>query len=197
MDAFTGHPWAVLVATAALAAIVLAVVARRAGRRRAGSDRASAAASPRSLAEAFLAVRRIALVGVSRNRADFSRHLMTDLARRGYEVVPVNPCAEDIDGVRCLPSVAAISPPVEAVLVLTPASSSEHVVRDALRCGVRHVWLHRGAGAGSASPGALAACQTAGVRPVIGLCPYMVLPGAGGVHRLHGSFRRWSAAAAR
>ena len=41
--------------------------------------------------QAFLASRRIALVGFSRNPKDFSRMLDQQLRERGYEVVPVHP----------------------------------------------------------------------------------------------------------
>ena len=42
-------------------------------------------------ANEFLAQRRIALVGVSRDPRDLSRTLFRELRRRGYDVVPVNP----------------------------------------------------------------------------------------------------------
>ena len=42
-------------------------------------------------ARAFLGARRIAVVGVSRNEKDFSRYVLRELARRGHDVVPVNP----------------------------------------------------------------------------------------------------------
>jgi uncharacterized protein len=146
-------------------------------------------------AAAFLAQRRIAVAGVSRDPKDFSRMLARDLARRGYEILPVNPAAPELDGVPCHARVRDIVPPPDALLVLTPADRSAEVVREALAVGVRHVWLHRGAGAGSASPAAVAACQARAVTPVLDLCPYMVLPGAGRGHRLHGMARRWAAAA--
>ena len=151
----------------------------------------------REVARRFLARRRIAVAGVSRDEADFSRRLLRDLAQRGYDVVPVNPALSEVAGARCYARVQDIRPPPEALLLLTPPPRSELVVRDALAAGVRHVWFHRGAGAGSASPGAVAACEAHGVRPVVGLCPYMVLPGAGAGHRLHGRVRRWTVALAR
>jgi len=39
----------------------------------------------------FLAQRRIALVGVSRDPRDLSRALFRELRGRGYDVVPVHP----------------------------------------------------------------------------------------------------------
>ncbi len=42
-------------------------------------------------AREFLAQKRIALVGVSRQEKDFSRMVLRELVRRGYDVVPSAP----------------------------------------------------------------------------------------------------------
>lgn len=145
---------------------------------------------PIDRARDFLAARRIAVAGVSRNEKDFSRYLVSELLQRGYDVVPVNPALAEAEGCPAFPTVSAIHPPVEAVLVLTAPAATEPVVRDALDAGVRKIWLHRGAGAGSATPGALALCRASGVEPVHDLCPFMVLTGAAFPHRFHGFVRR-------
>jgi predicted CoA-binding protein len=137
----------------------------------------------------FLAARRIALVGFSRNPADFSRMLDAQLRQRGYDVVPVHPEGGERDGRPCFPRVGAVDPPPAAALLLVPPAQAEAVVRDCLDAGVRRIWLHRGGGKGSASPEALALCASRGVVPVVNLCPMMVLPGTSWPHRLHGWFR--------
>ncbi len=137
----------------------------------------------------FLASRRIALVGFSRNPKDFSRMLDAQLRERGYEVVPVHPEGGERDGRRAFPRVSAIEPPVEGALLLVPPALAESVVRDCLDAGLRRIWFHRGGGKGSASQEALALCKARGVTPVQDLCPMMVLPGASWPHRLHGWFR--------
>lgn len=140
-------------------------------------------------AQAFLALRRIALVGLSREPKDFSRYLFDELVRRGYDVVPVNPALAEVAGRRSFARVSEIAPPVQGALLLTPGARSAEAVRDCIAAGVRSLWLHRGAGAGSATPEALAAAREAGVEPVTGICPFMALPGAGWFHRVHGFFR--------
>ncbi len=145
---------------------------------------------PLDRARAFLDVRRIAVVGVSRNEKDFSRTLLRELLRRGYDAVPVNPALAEADGRRAYGRVSEIDPPVEAALLLTSPAATDAVLRDALAAGVRKVWLHRGAGPGSATPAALALCEASGVEVVHDLCPFMALPDAGLPHRLHGFFRR-------
>jgi len=137
----------------------------------------------------FLKLPRIALVGLSRDPQDFSRALFRELAERGYDVVPVNPALGEVEGRRCWAKVSLVAPPVQGALLLTPPARSAEAVRDCLAAGVRELWLHRGAGAGSASPEAIEVAQAAGVEPVTGLCPFMALEGAGWFHRVHRFFR--------
>jgi len=138
---------------------------------------------------AFLELSRIALVGLSRDPRDFSRTIFRELVERGYDVVPVNPGLDEVEGRRSWARVSEVAPPVQGALLLTPPARSAEAVRDCIAAGVRQLWLHRGAGAGSASPEALSAARAAGVEPVTDLCPFMALEGAGWFHRVHGFFR--------
>jgi predicted CoA-binding protein len=140
-------------------------------------------------ARRFFRARRIAVVGVSRKANDFSRAVVRELVRRGHDVVPVNPAAAEIDGRRAFARVADVTPPPDAALLLTPPAESAGVVADCAAAGVKSVWLHRGAGAGSATPEALALCAEHGLEAVHGLCPFMALPGAGFPHRVHAFLR--------
>jgi predicted CoA-binding protein len=147
-------------------------------------------------AESFLKLRRFALVGVSRNPQDFSRGLLRELLARGYDVVPVNPAAQEIEGRRAFARIAEVAPPVQGALLLLPPAQAEGAAREVLDAGVRHVWFHRGGGPGAGSPEAVALCQAMGVTPVTDLCPFMMLAGAGWFHRLHGHLRKKSVARA-
>jgi uncharacterized protein len=151
---------------------------------------------PSSLAEAqeFLSARRIALVGLSRRPNDFSRHVLRELVRRGHDVVPVHPGMKEAEGRACFARIQDVSPPADAALLMTAPAATEQVVRDCAEAGVRHVWMHRGGGAGAASEAAIAFCEAHGIRVVRDLCPFMALPGAAFPHRLHGFFRRRLAA---
>ncbi|HEX9308798.1 MAG TPA: CoA-binding protein [Anaeromyxobacter sp.] len=141
-------------------------------------------------ARQFLSVKRIAVVGVSRNERDFSRGVVRALVERGYDVVPVNPALAAAEGLRAFPRVRDVAPPPEAALLLVPPARAEEAVRDCLIARVKRIWFHRGAGAGSASEAALALCRANGIAVVAGLCPFMALPGTSFPHRLHGLVRR-------
>jgi len=142
------------------------------------------------VANDFLAQRRIALVGVSRNPRDMSRSLFRELQKRGYDVVPVHPWLDSVDGVPCAKRVQDVRPPVAGALLMTPPAVTDAVVRDCAEAGIGRVWMHRGAGRGAVSPDAVRFCREHGIAVVDGACPFMLLPGAGLPHRVHGFFAR-------
>jgi predicted CoA-binding protein len=141
-------------------------------------------------ARGFLDQKRFAVVGVSRLEKDFSRTVFQQLRLRGYDVVPVNPALSEVEGCRCYARLQDIEPPVSGALLMTPSARAEEVARDCIEAGIRNVWMHRGVGAGAASPAAVELCRTNGIEVVTDLCPFMVLPDCGWPHRVHGFFRR-------
>lgn len=138
----------------------------------------------------FLALKRIAFAGVSRNPNDFSRTLFAELVRRGYDVIPVNPNATEIDGRPCVDRIASIQPPPEGVLMLTTPRTTADLVVECAAAGVRHVWMYRAGGRGSVSPAAVTFCQDNGIAVVAGECPFMFLPNVEWFHRLHGTINK-------
>jgi uncharacterized protein len=135
----------------------------------------------------FLSAKRIALVGLSRNPKHFSRMLFRDMCKRGYEMVPVNPTARELEAKRCFARLQDIEPAVEAALIMTPASDTGRVVRDCAEAGIRRVWMYRAGGqGGSVSPAAVDFCHKEGIHVVEGHCPYMFFPKTPIFHRVHG-----------
>jgi predicted CoA-binding protein len=142
--------------------------------------------------DAFLALKRLAIVGVSRDPSHFSNAIWRELRDRRYDVVPVNPNASEIDGRPCFASVVDVRPPVDGVVIMTPATATDAVVRDCIEAGVQHVWMHKGAGggAGAVSRTAVAAAEAAGIDVIDGYCPFMFLEGTPFFHGLHGVFKK-------
>jgi hypothetical protein len=133
----------------------------------------------------FLALKRIAVVGVSRNPKELSSTIWQELRQRRYEAIPVNPNTDLIDGQRSYARIQDIQPPVDGVLIMTAPSVTDSVVRDCAAAGVKHVWMHRGMGRGSVSASAVQFCESNGMDVVEGFCPYMFLPATPLFHGLH------------
>ncbi|MGA7380435.1 MAG: CoA-binding protein [Terriglobales bacterium] len=134
----------------------------------------------------FLAHRRLALVGLSRNPKDFSCALFRELRNRGYDMVPVNPLATEVQGCRSFARLQDINPPVEGALVMTPPHQTLGVVHDCAQAGIRRVWMYRGVGQGAVSTDAVDFCIAKNIRLVEGYCPFMFFPGTSIFHRFHG-----------
>jgi uncharacterized protein len=142
--------------------------------------------------DAFWQLKRLAVVGVSRNPRHYTNAVWRELRDRRYDVVPVNPNATEIDGRRAFARVQDIDPPVEGVVVLAPPSVTEQVVLDCLAAGIRSVWLRRGAGGGrgAVSPAVVEQARSAGMIVIAGLCPFMFLPGTPAFHQAHAFLKK-------
>ena len=95
----------------------------------------------------FLAQKRIAVAGVSRNR---SHHPAGSLICRrlkdsGHEVFPVNPHTQTFEGARCYPDLKSIPGGVDGVVILTRPETTARIVRECHEAGVRRVWMHSSA----------------------------------------------------
>jgi predicted CoA-binding protein len=134
----------------------------------------------------FFAVKRIVLIGASRRKDEYSRRLMSDLRQRGYEVIPVNPGADQIDGQRCHARVQDVPGPVERAIIVLPPDKSERAVLDCAAAGVHDVWLHNHIAAGVQNTRAIYQAEQHGIRLITGFCPFMFLPDTAFFHRLHG-----------
>ena len=140
--------------------------------------------------ERFLDQKRIAMVGLSRDPKHFSVALFNELCRRGYEVVPVNPNTSSVNGHACAARVQDIQPPLHAALLMTSPEVTERVIEDCYAAGIKQVWMYRAAGNGAVSPKAVEFCRERGMQVIPGECPFMFLPGAGGIHWAHSFIRK-------
>ena len=136
----------------------------------------------------FLAGRRLVVAGVSRSGGAPANAIFRRLRQCGYDVVPVNPNAAEIEEVRAYPDLSSVPGEVHGVLIATHPSVAASIVREAAARGIRNVWFHRSFGAGSVSPEALAACRELDIAPAVGGCPLMYCQPVDPVHRL---FRWW------
>jgi predicted CoA-binding protein len=140
--------------------------------------------SIKEAAAAFLDNRRVAVTGVSRKPTDHGSNVVYKRLRdRGYEVFPVNPNADEVEGDRCYPDLRSIPGGVEAVVIATRPERAEDTMRECADLGIEHVWMHRGPGAGSVSKEAADYGRKHGVAVIDGGCPCMFGPTADFGHK--------------
>lgn len=133
----------------------------------------------------FLTCQRIAVTGVSRKAAGHGSNAVAQrLTERGYQVFLVNPNAQEINGQLCYPNLAAIPGGVEAVVIATRPEHGLATMQEAVKLGIRKVWMHRAFDQGSVSPEATQYGRAHGVVVIDGGCPLMFGKTSDGGHRM-------------
>jgi predicted CoA-binding protein len=133
----------------------------------------------------FVSQKTIAMAGLSRDEKSSSANIRKELQAKGYRILAVNPNASTIGGETCYPSIAALPEKVDVVLVVTPPSQSEKIVREAAAQGISRVWVQLGA----QSDAAFAACAEHTMTAVCGKCILMFAEPVNSIHGVH----RWFA----
>ena len=134
---------------------------------------------------AFLANQRIAVTGVSRDPKDHGSNVVyRRLRERGYDVFPVNPNADEVEGDRCYHDLRSIPGGVGAVVIATRPEHAERTMRECAELGISQVWMHRGPGTGSVSASATDYGRAHGITVIDGGCPCMFEPTADFGHKV-------------
>lgn len=88
--------------------------------------------------------RRIAVVGLSPRRHRASHGVAAALQAQGYEVIPVNPNADEVLGEPAYDSLADVPGDIDLVDVFRRAEHLPGVTREAAEVGARGVWYQLG-----------------------------------------------------
>ena len=138
----------------------------------------------KTAATEFLTHKRVAVTGVSREPGSHGSNVVYRRLRdRGYEVFAVNPNADQVEGDPSYHDLRSIPGGVEAVVIGTRPETAEATMRECADLGIKHVWMHRGPGAGSVSVEATNYGREHGIAVIDGGCPCMFGPTADAGHR--------------
>ncbi len=136
-------------------------------------------------ASAFLANKRVAVTGVSRTpKTHGSNNVYRRLRDCGYEVFAVNPNADEVEGDRTYRDLKSIPGGVDAVVIGTRPEIAEDTMHECAELGIKHVWMHWGAGASSVSHTATKYGRQHGIAVIDGGCPLMFGPTADLGHKV-------------
>jgi len=133
----------------------------------------------------FLAGKRVAVTGVSRNPQSHGSNVVYQrLRQRGYAVFPVNPNADQVEGDTCYHDLKSIPGGVDWVVIGTKPETAAATMQECADLGIRRVWMHRGPGAGSVSHSAAEHGRQHGITVIEGGCPCMFGPTADPGHKM-------------
>jgi acyl-CoA synthetase (NDP forming) len=88
---------------------------------------------PTEQIHALLHPQRMAIAGVSASRYNFGRAILRNVLAHGFapeHLLAIHPTATDIDGVACIPNLAARSHPLDLLIVAVPAQSVLELLDD-------------------------------------------------------------------
>jgi predicted CoA-binding protein len=136
-----------------------------------------------TMVQDFLALKKIAVVGVSDKRDTGCNLAYTKFKENGYQVYPVSPHLTSFKGETCYADLKSIPEKVDAVFILTNPRVTEQVVQQCVELGIKHVWMHcmmgikpgLAAGMTSVSPSAVEMCNANGITVIPGTCPNQFL----------------------
>ncbi|AFU58526.1 MAG: CoA-binding protein [Nitrososphaera sp.] len=93
----------------------------------------------------FYDLKNIAVVGMSKNEGKAAHYVPKYLIDHGYNVIPVNPTASEIQGRKSYPSVSSVPHKVDIVDIFRPSEDVPAVVEDALKKeGIKVIWMQEG-----------------------------------------------------
>ena len=99
---------------------------------------------PQDAVSKILALRVLAVVGLSPKPERPSHYVSEYLQQHGYKIVPVNPGQREILGEKCWPSVADIPFPVDVVVVFRRPEEALQPILEAIAKKAKAVWLQDG-----------------------------------------------------
>ena len=98
----------------------------------------------------ILSKRRFAVVGASRETHKFGYKVYRFLKNAGYEVYPVNPNAELIDGDQVYPLLDNVPEQIDCVVTVVPPEVTYEIVRQAGQLRIPFMWMQAGSESESA-----------------------------------------------
>ena len=85
----------------------------------------------------------------------------------------VNPNTSEVEGDQAYPNLESIPGGVDAVVIATRPALADQTMHECSELGVKHVWMHHGAGESSVSATATVYGREHGINVIDGGCPLM------------------------
>ncbi|MCR4368984.1 MAG: CoA-binding protein [archaeon] len=105
----------------------------------------------------------IAILGASANREKFGNKCVRAYKKLGWEVFPINPKEEKIEGVKCYPNLLALAQRPDRVSVYLPPKITQSLIAQFKDAGIDEVILNPGA----QSDELISALEEQGIVPVL------------------------------
>ncbi|NCB06532.1 MAG: CoA-binding protein [Bacteroidia bacterium] len=129
----------------------------------------------------FMEPRKMAMAGVSRDPKKFGGAIFKELREKGFELYPINPHADEIQGVPCYHSVEELPAGVTRLVIVTPKKETLDVAGAAVKKGMEMVWIQQK----SDTPESVKMIEDAGIPLIHKKCIMMFSEPVKSVHGFH------------
>jgi hypothetical protein len=136
--------------------------------------------------EEFIASEPIAMAGVSRNPKKFGFAAFRELKEKGMNIIPVNPNASEIHGVKVFPDIKSLPEDVRGLIIMTSRQKTAGIIKEAREKGIRQIWIQQMA----ESSEALKELEGSGINYITKECILMHYK-PHGIHRFHSAIRKF------
>jgi predicted CoA-binding protein len=133
--------------------------------------------------EAFLNAKTYALVGVSRDNKKFSNTVFRELLKKNWNVIPVNPVVDSIEGHKCYKSLSDVPVQIDAVISMAPKDKTDEITAQVVKGNIKLFWIHQKLD----TPESLSLCEANNITCITGECILMFADPVGSFHKFH----RW------
>lgn len=114
----------------------------------------------------ILFLKNVAVVGISKNPEKAAHYVPKYLSEHGYNIIPINPNADQILNKKCFRNIDEVHHQVDIVDVFRPSDQVLPIVKQAIRKRPRVIWLQEGIH----NPEAEELAKKAGIEVVFNRC---------------------------
>lgn len=86
-----------------------------------------------------------AVVGATQDTSKFGYKVFKKLKDKGFQVYPVNPRFDEVEGIQCYHSIMDITEPIDVISMIVNPKVGMEVVEHARDKGIRNMWCQPGA----------------------------------------------------
>jgi predicted CoA-binding protein len=133
--------------------------------------------------QAFLKLKNIAVIGVSRSTKGFGVAVYNHLKHNGYTVFAVNRKGGFSNSIKLYESLFKIEQQVDGIITIIPPGETEIIIQQAKDLGIDNIWMQQG----SQSKNAIEFCEKNKMNYVSDECILMFAEPVKSIHKIH----RW------
>lgn len=91
-----------------------------------------------------LGMKNWAVVGATNKEDKYGYKIVKKLEEHNYNVYPINPSLEEIDGIKVYDKLSEIEDDIDVVDIVVNPQIGKHVIKEVNRLGIEYVWLQPG-----------------------------------------------------